>query len=92
MKSSIVLMISVLSSTCLFAQKETLDLTTYIIPTGWKKTNNTASVVCYAITNNQKGTYCQIGIYASTTSKGSLQSDFESEWQELVVKPYKPTT
>lgn len=92
MKFFIVLLISVLSSTCLFAQKETLDLTTYTIPKGWKKTNNTASVVCYAITNNQKGTYCQIGVYASTTSRGSLQADFESEWQELVVKPYKPTT
>ncbi len=92
MKCIIVLLIFVLSSTCLFAQQETLDLTTYTIPTGWKKTNNTTSVVCYAITNNQKGTYCQIAVYASTTSKGSLQADFESEWQELVVKPYKPTT
>ncbi len=92
MKYFIVFLISVLSSTCLFAQKETLDLTTYTVPSGWKKTNSTTNVVSYAITNNQKGTYCQIGVYASTTSKGSLQADFESEWQELVVKPYKPTT
>ncbi len=92
MKFIIVLLISVLSSTCLFAQKETLDLATYTVPTGWKKTNNTANVVSYAITNNQKGTYCQIGIYASTTSKGNLQADFESEWQDLIVKTYKPTT
>jgi hypothetical protein len=76
----------------IFAQKpETFDLATYTIPLGWKKTNSTANVVSYAITNNQKGTYGQIGIFASTNSKGSLQADFESEWQELVVKTYKPT-
>jgi len=73
-------------------QKETFDLATYTIPLGWKKTSNTENVVGYAITNNQKGTYCQIGIYASTNSKGSLEADFDSEWQELVVKSYKPTT
>jgi len=78
------------SATVLAQQKETFDVATYSPPTGWKKTTNTNNVVGYAITNNQKGTYCQIGIYASTTSKGSVSADFESEWQELVVKTYKP--
>ena len=73
-------------------KKETFDLATYTVPAGWKKTSNTNNVVGYTVTNNQKGTYCQIGIYASTNSKGSLEADFESEWQELVVKTYKPTT
>jgi len=81
-----------LSSVSLLAQKETFDLATYTIPNGWKKTSNTNNVVGYTISNNQKGTYCQIGIYASTNSKGSLDADFESEWQELVVKTYKPTS
>jgi len=79
-------------ATLSFAQKrETFDLATYVIPTGWKKANETNNVVSYAITNNLKGIYCQIGIYASTASKGSLQADFESEWQELIVNTYKPT-
>ena len=82
----------ILSTTSLLAQKETFDLATYTIPTGWKKTSTTKNVVSYLVTNNQKGTYCQIGVYASTTSKGNLQADFESEWQELIVKTYKPTT
>ena len=81
-----------LSSISLLAQKETFDLATYTIPSGWKKTTNTDKLVGYTITNNQKGTYCQIGIYASTNSKGSLEADFESEWLELVVKTYKPAT
>jgi len=73
-------------------QKESFDIATYTVPADWKKTNNTNNVISYAITNNLKGTYCQIGIYASTTSKGSLQADFESEWETLVVKTYKPST
>jgi hypothetical protein len=81
------------SVTHLVAQKtETFDIATYTVPAGWTQTNNTNSVVGYTITDNQKGTYCQIGVYASTTSKGNLQADFESEWQELIVKIYKPST
>src|SRR5687767_14199391 len=83
----------IFSLTHLVAQKtETFDIATYTVPSGWTQTNNTKNVVGYTITNNQKGTYCQIGVYASTTSKGNLQADFESEWQELVVKIYKPST
>ena len=91
MKSILSIILFILSATSLFAQKETFDLATYTAPTGWKKTSNTNNVVSYAVTDNQKGTYCQIGVYASTASKGNLQADFESEWQELVVKTYKPT-
>lgn len=80
-----------ISITTSFAQKESFDVATYTAPTGWTKNNTNKGVVSYSITNNQKGTYCQIGVYASTTSKGSLQADFESEWQDLVVKTYKPT-
>ena len=46
----------------------------------------------YAITNNSKGTYGQVAIYKSTTSKGNLQADFESEWQTLIANSYKPAT
>ena len=92
MKPILSIVLLLLSSISLLAQEETFDLATYTVPNGWKKTSNTNNAVGYTITNNQKGTYCQIGIYASTNSKGSLEDDFESEWQELVVKTYKPTT
>jgi len=77
-----------------FAQKkETFDLTTYTPPAGWTKSgdnNNVNNVISYTIISNQTRTYCQIGIYASTNSKGSLKADFESEWQGLIMKTYKP--
>jgi len=75
-----------------FAQvRETFDVATYTIPKGWKKVNNSENVVALAITNNQKGTYCQIGIYKTTISKGNLDADFKNEWANLIVNPYKTT-
>lgn len=81
--------IVLLMATSLFAQqKETFDLVTYSPPNGWKKevTENTISY-----TNINKSSWCRIGIIKSTISKGSIEQDFESEWEELIVKNYKPT-
>ncbi|MFZ4058151.1 MAG: hypothetical protein ACOYKE_08415 [Ferruginibacter sp.] len=75
----------------LFAQTEKYDLLTYTPPAGWKKEAKT-NVIVYTKTDQQKGTWCQIGIFKSTTSKGNIEADFNSEWQELVDKPYKITT
>jgi hypothetical protein len=73
-------------------QKESFDLATFIVPSGWKQVSNTADVISYAITDNQEGTYCQIGIYKSTGTRGSVQSDFQRDWQDLIVNTYKTTT
>jgi len=73
-----------------FAQKQTFDLVTYTPPGGgWEKevTENTISYIHVNKTNNS---WCRIGIVKSTSSKGSIEQDFESEWQELIVKNYKP--
>jgi hypothetical protein len=73
-----------------FAQKETFDITTYTSPKGWNKEEK-KNVVSYKIINQQKKTWCQIGIYKSTTTKGSIDQDFASDWQELIVTNYKIT-
>lgn len=72
-------------------QKQTFDLATYSAPPGWKESMRTKDVVGYTVTNNRTGTFCQVGIYASTLSKGNADADFESEWQNLVVKQYSPS-
>jgi hypothetical protein len=73
-------------------QKETFDLATYTVPTGWKKINSNAEgVIGYAITNNISGTYCQLAIYKSMGTMGSSQLDFDTDWNDLVVNPYKVT-
>jgi hypothetical protein len=85
----LLLLVPVISS--LAQQKERFDLASFTVPEGWQKVSATAEVVSYAIANNQEGTYCQIGIYRSIGSKGSAQSDFQREWQELIVTTYKPS-
>ncbi len=72
------------------AQKETLDIITYAPPQGWDKEVK-KSVTTYTFVNKQKKTWCQLGVFSSTPSKGSMDQDFESEWQGLVVKQYKTT-
>jgi len=76
--------------TNLFAQKETFDIINYTPPTGTKK-EVTENSVSYTFVNKNNNTWCLIGIIKSTISKGSIDSDFESEWKELIVKNYKPT-
>ena len=75
----------------MFAQRETFDLTTYIAPAqtaGWT-IEAKDNFVTYTITDNKKNTWCRIAIYKSTTSKGNIERDFESEWQLLVSSPFK---
>lgn len=74
-----------------FTQTETFDLISYNSPSepdGWIKEVK-ENVVSYTKTDNVKRTWCQIGIYRSTTSKRSIEADFDSEWQILIANPYK---
>ena len=73
-----------------FAQKETFDLVTYSPPTGWNK-EVTETITSYTNSNKKNNSWCRIFIVKSTTSKGSIEQDFESEWQDLIVKNYNPT-
>jgi hypothetical protein len=92
MKIRLITLLCLAASSLTAQQEQTFDLASYTIPFGWRNVNTASNVIAYAITNNPKGTYAQLAIYASTTSKGSLQADFNSEWQELVVKTYNPKT
>lgn len=72
------------------AQTEIFDLVTYLPIKDWKM-ETTENLLSYSITDKKKNTWCQIAILKSTASKGSIEQDFDSEWQELIVKTYKPT-
>lgn len=71
-----------------FSQKETFDIATYTPPKNWKKEANTG-VVNYTSVNTTTGRFCVITLYASKASSGDAQKDFNNEWKELVVMPYK---
>lgn len=83
---------ALISFSSLGQQKEKFDIATYTVPAGWSKISSTPGITGYVVINKQTGTYCQVAVYASTNSKSSLQVDFESEWQELIVKTYNPSS
>src|SRR5688572_23951516 len=90
MKSIGVVVLFLLTTTSLLAQTETLDLVTYSPPKGWAKEVRETGVA-YTAVNENNNTWCQIIIMKSTASKGGIEEDFESEWQDLIVRNYKPT-
>lgn len=73
-----------------YAQKETFDLITYTPLNGWTK-DEKKNVIGYSKIDKKTKTWCQIGVYRSTTSKGSIEKDIESEWKDLAVKQYNIT-
>ncbi|MGN6292431.1 MAG: hypothetical protein ACTHMV_06755 [Chitinophagaceae bacterium] len=72
-----------------FGQKEVFDVISFTPPKGWKKEVK-QNVLIYSSIDQKRKNWCQLIIYKSTSGKGSLNADFESEWQELVVKNYNP--
>ncbi|HMG93415.1 MAG TPA: lipocalin family protein [Chryseolinea sp.] len=90
MKRFAVAILLLVSAGCLVAQTETFDLVTYTPPEDWAK-EVAANSISYTAVNKKSNTWCQIRILKSTISKGGIEVDFESEWQELIVKNYKPT-
>jgi hypothetical protein len=78
-----------LSGLSLFAQKETFDLFSFTPPAGWKK-EVTENIISYTSFNNKSKSWCRIGTVKSTISKWNIEADFESEWQDLIVRNYNP--
>jgi hypothetical protein len=68
------------------AQTESFDIASFTPPSGWKR-DVKPSVVNFTFVDNAKGTYCIIGIYNSVASTGNALTDFNNEWNELVIKP-----
>ena len=89
MKKILLLCLLCASMTNSFSQNQNFDITTYTAPKGWVKEVQENST-SYTISDKQKNSWCRIFIVKSTVSKGSIEADFESEWQELIVKNYHP--
>ena len=71
-----------------FCQTQTFDIATYTPPKDFKK-DSKQGVVTYTHVNTTTGSFCIIAIYASTASAGDEKKDFNNEWKDLVVTPYK---
>ena len=91
----LLLAILLLSPTIAQAEKKvTYDLVTFTPPAPYKDKAWTKDIkkdkfsTSYTMIDEAAGTYCQIFILKSTTSKGDLTADFQSEWKNIVMKSY----
>lgn len=64
------------------AKKETFDIVSYIPPAGWTPQAGNGYISYSKVNGSHWG---QLAIYKSTASKGTIESDSQSEWQELVL-------
>lgn len=87
-KTGIQLFLCLLISIHVFPQSETFDIITYTPPKDWKKEAK-PGVVNYTNVNTTTGVFCVIAMYASRTSAGDVQKDFDNQWKELAVTPFK---
>lgn len=68
------------------AQKQTYDIVTHTPPKNWKK-EITASACRYSFIKGKS--WCTITIYKNTTSLGGVEKDFDKEWTDLAATPLK---
>ncbi|MEO5948233.1 MAG: hypothetical protein ABIP79_15555 [Chitinophagaceae bacterium] len=90
-KTTLSLILFVLAANA-FAQQQTFDLVTFTAPKNWVKEVKAGTFTSFTVNNKQKNVYCRIFILASTSSKGGIKEDFDSEWQNLVSSQYNLTT
>ncbi|MFT3676046.1 MAG: hypothetical protein QM781_09130 [Chitinophagaceae bacterium] len=69
---------------CTRAQ-EKYDMVQYAAPGGWKKEDQNFVRIYSRIDG---GSWAQIAIYKSTASKGSIESDMQSEWENIVLSQH----
>ncbi len=78
-----------------FCQTEKLGLVKYTPPKGWTKilpkgkTTAQENLVQFSHVNEATGKFCVITLYGATTGKGDPDKDFDSEWNNFAVKPFK---
>lgn len=82
--------LALLLSVAAGAQKEKFDILRFTIPSGWK-TETKGNLFIISKTDQVNKTWCQIAVVKSTATKGSIETDFESEWNEFAVKQYNAT-
>lgn len=69
------------------AQTQTFDLIKYKEPAAWEKTEK-ENVITYSTVDKDNKTWCQLSVIRSTATKGSIEADLSSEWDQLAAGPY----
>jgi hypothetical protein len=81
-----------LFSVPLLAQSvQSFDIVSFSLPPTWKKEAQ-QDWWAYRVENPSEKTYARILIYPSLPSSGNPETDFQKEWNDLIVPQYKPGT
>ncbi|MBX2915462.1 MAG: hypothetical protein KF856_09365 [Cyclobacteriaceae bacterium] len=84
MKKYIIILVGFITITAT-AQPTHFDIASYTVPKGW-----TAEIkdfaASYVKTNNITKSWCRVSIYKSVQSSGNALTDFNNEWNALIVK------
>lgn len=67
------------------AQKTAFDIASYTVPAGWTPEVKDFAA-SYVKTNTITKSWCRVSIYKSIQSSGNSLSDFNNEWNALIVK------
>lgn len=67
------------------AQQTNFDIATYTVPAGWTPEIKDFAA-SYVKTNNITKGWCRVTIYKSIQSSGNSITDFNNEWNALIVK------
>lgn len=85
MRMTVVLL--ALCSTWSSAQQETFDVVAFKAPAGWTR-EATPAAIGFKRINPEARTWAQLAVYRSVESKGSIERDAVSEWEDIVRKPH----
>ena len=67
------------------ATVQSYDLARFTPPAGWQRSVSPNSSVMYSRVDQNQG-WCQLIVYNSLATSGSLEQDFRAEWQAVAVR------
>lgn len=87
MKKKLSLLITIFFMINAFSQTETFDIASFVAPKGWQRID-TNGVVAFidSKTSNGLTSFCQIYLFPSYPSNNTPEKNFETEWNNKVVR------
>jgi hypothetical protein len=81
------LFLTLFSALPALAQTETFGMLSYTAPVGWQRMADKDHIKFTEIKNQTS--YCILTIYNTRESLGTADKDFEKDWTDLAVRPFK---
>ena len=80
-----------LVGSALYAETLTVDLARYTVPDGWTREEKPRTSVMHAQVDEKNRRFCQLYVWLSMGSDGTVDGDFAKEWDGLIVRNYGAT-